>query len=365
VGKVPHGGVVAGSLVTFFERTGRSYFASAADGLDIRVESTIPHGQGVSSSAAIEVATLRALDALFASADGSRLDPVVLAHTAQRAENVVVGAPCGLMDQLTSSVAPPGTLLPIRCRPDACLAPVQLPAGVCVVGWPSGVKHDVGASPYGRARTAAFMAKRIVESLGLHLPTAEARAAAEALGGGVGVVGGARLGYLAELALGDVRRRILPHVPRSITGAAFLERFGGVEDALSVVEPEYEYAIHASLEFVAGEDARVQTAVELLRTALALEAQRETALARAGQLMLEGHAAYSSIGLGAPETDRMVEAVAALGPARGFYGARVSGGGSGGTVVVLCRADALDTLRALAARPEFRFDPLFEPRLIQ
>lgn len=54
------------------------------------------------------------------------------------------------------------------------------------------------------------------------------------------------------------------------------------------------------------------------------------------------------MGLGCPETDVMVQAVRDRGPQRGFYGARVSGGGSGGTVVVLLEAAALSELEALA-----------------
>ena len=116
---------------------------------------------GVSSSAAIEVATLRALEDL----SGLRLPGLALAHLAQKVENEFVGAPCGLMDQLTSAYGVPGALLPILCRPDLLEAPVRLPRGVVAVGWPSGVRHAVTASPYGTARTAAFMGKWIVEKI--------------------------------------------------------------------------------------------------------------------------------------------------------------------------------------------------------
>ena len=68
-----------------------------------------------------------------------------------------------------------------------------------------------------------------------------------------------------------------------------------------------------------------------------------------GALMGASHRGYSTIGLGAAETDAMVEAVRRRGPAQGFYGARVSGGGCGGTVVVLLAAAALPDLQALAA----------------
>ena len=76
-----------------------------------------------------------------------------------------------------------------------------------------------------------------------------------------------------------------------------------------------------------------------------------------GELLYASHAGYSAMGLGCPETDQMVAAVRALGPKRGFYGARVSGGGSGGTVVVLLRKAALPALRRLAAKIRFSKDP--------
>ncbi len=67
-------------------------------GLDILVKSEIPFGKGVSSSAAIEIATMKALGELFSIEFSGTELPIL----AQKAENLVVGAPCGLMDQLTS-----------------------------------------------------------------------------------------------------------------------------------------------------------------------------------------------------------------------------------------------------------------------
>ena len=59
-------------------------------------------------------------------------------------------------------------------------------------------------------------------------------------------------------------------------------------------------------------------------------------------------AGYNRMGLGSSETDAMVAAVVDLGPAHGFYGARISGGGSGGTVVVLLEETSLPRLRGAA-----------------
>lgn len=72
-----------------------------------------------------------------------------------------MGAPCGIMDQLAVSFGTAGRVLPILCRPDEPLESLPLPAGVVLLGWPSGVKHSVAGSPYGTARAAAFMGKKV------------------------------------------------------------------------------------------------------------------------------------------------------------------------------------------------------------
>ena len=214
-------------------------------------------------------------------------------------------------------------LLPILCRPDVLREPVPLPPGATVVGWPSGVKHAVVGSSYGTARTASFMGKRILE---------ESR--------------GERLAHVAELSPSVVRGVPEDVLPDWMSGEEFLARYGSVDDPHSVVVPDRNYPVRAGVEFPAGENFRCELAEKLLRGALA--GDRSGVLRAVGELMYQGHLGYSSIGLGRPETDAMVEAVRGLGPARGFYGARVSGGGCGGTVVVLLESEALPELRRLA-----------------
>lgn len=82
------------------------------DGVDLVFGGDLPFGSGVSSSAALEIATARALDALFETG----LDDVTLARLAHRAENDFVGLPCGIMDQWASAVAKPGHALLLHCR---------------------------------------------------------------------------------------------------------------------------------------------------------------------------------------------------------------------------------------------------------
>ncbi len=297
-------------------------------GLAFSIRSRVPASMGVSSSAALEVATMRALEKF----SGRKFTGTALARLAQRAENEVVGAPCGLMDQLTAAHGVRGALLPILCRPDILGEPVKLPRGVVAVGWPSGVKHEVSASPYATARAGAFMGRRLIE-----------RATRR------------KLAHATQLLPAEVRGLPLGALPNKITGRTFLARAKGVDDPLSVIEPGKTYYVRAAVSFPVEENFRAEAAVALLRGMT--PRCREATLRALGELLYESHAGYSSIGLGCPETDEMVAAVRRLGPAKGFYGARVSGGGSGGTVVVLLRRSALPDLRRLAAKIKFTAQP--------
>jgi L-arabinokinase len=308
---------VYGSLLLFC----REWQWRPRHGLRFTIRSRVPVSMGISSSAALEVATLRALEKI----SGHAFRGTDLARLAQRAENEIVGAPCGLMDQLASAYGVRGALLPILCRPDMLGPVLQLPAGVVAVGWPSGVKHEVSASPYATARAGAFMGRRLVE-IATHRPLAHA----------------------AELTPSEVRSLSWDALPESITGRVFLARAGGIDDRLSKIEPRKTYHVRAAVSFPVEENFRAQAAIALLRGKPSAES-----LEVLGEILFQSHAGYSSIGLGSPETDAMVEAIRARGPGRGFYGARVSGGGSGGTVVVLLKKSALPELRALAARMRF------------
>ena len=199
----------------------------------LSVVSDVPIAQGVSSSAALEVATARALVA------EDRVAPVDLALLCQEAENRVLGVPCGIMDQAASSAGTPGAVLPILCRPVEVGEPVDLPRGVEVVGWPSGATHDVGGAPYRHARTASFMGRRMAEA-----------------------ATGRRVRWTSELGADAVAR-----LPDEVVGAQFLERFGGVDDPLSAVEPSVTYPVRAAASFGVEEHLRTRAALDLLRPA--------------------------------------------------------------------------------------------------
>lgn len=315
-----------GSLAVFFRECG--WLCGPTQTLVLSVSSTVPFAQGVSSSASIEVATIRAMLAL----SGRTLSQLRVAHIAQNAENFVVGAPCGLMDQLASALGSPGQVLPIVCRPDACEAPVPLPPTVTVVGWPSGVKHSVAASPYLTARTATFMGKKVVEGL-LGRTTA----------------------HVSQLRPSELAT-VLKRVPEVMTGRDFVESHGGVDDSLSAVLPDTTYPVRDSVRFAVEETFRCGVALSLLKALPSIPAgspEYVDALTRIGELMVMTHRGYTEMGLGAAETDVMIDRLMAVGPERGIYGARVSGGGSGGTVAVLCERTALSLVEALGREVTF------------
>ncbi|RDI95414.1 galactokinase [Meiothermus sp. QL-1] len=116
-------------------------------GLRACVRSEVPMGGGLSSSAALEVATLRALRALYQLP----LDDVAIARLAQEAEVEYVGVRCGIMDQMAASVGRPGYGLLLDTR-DLSTRLVPLPQGYRVVVVDSGVPRRLAESGYNARR---------------------------------------------------------------------------------------------------------------------------------------------------------------------------------------------------------------------
>jgi galactokinase len=115
----------------------------------------LPVGSGLSSSAALEVATLRALRELL----GIELDDVKLARLAQRAEIEYARVNCGIMDQMASSLADRGHMLFIDARTlEHRLVPLPPDAGIIVID--CGVPRKLAASKYNERRAECEEAAR-------------------------------------------------------------------------------------------------------------------------------------------------------------------------------------------------------------
>ena len=238
---------------------------------------------------------------------GATIEPLALAALCQEAENNVVGAPCGIMDQVAVAAGVPGAVLPILCRPASIGGMVPLAAGTEVVGWPTGATHDVSGRPYRRARTAAFMGKTMVED-----------------------AAGRSWRWVSELP-----RSAVDKLPEALEGSAFLDRWENAGDVATSVDPREVYPVRAAARFGLEEHMRSTAAVAALRRG---EPRR------LGPLMTASHAGYDAMGLGHPAATAVVEAALAR---PGVYGARSGGGGCGGTVVVICERGVLDDVAVI------------------
>ncbi|MEM1444712.1 MAG: galactokinase [Planctomycetota bacterium] len=127
-------------------------------GLDCVVDSTVPAGGGLSSSASLEVAMLTLLESL----SGTKLDPVRKALIAQQAEHEFAGMPCGIMDQFISAMGKPGHALLIDCRDHSTRdVPLDDPdLAVLIIN--SKVKHELTGGEYAERREQCEAAAKTI-----------------------------------------------------------------------------------------------------------------------------------------------------------------------------------------------------------
>jgi L-arabinokinase len=303
------------------------------DGARILVDSTVPLGKGVSSSAALEVAAMNAI----CKAHGMSLEGRDLALLCQMVENLVVGAPCGVMDQMTAACGERDRLLALLCQPAELHAPVALPPGLEVWGIDSGIRHEVGGADYGAVRVGAFMGYRIIADVAGLAVTATSE-------GGVHIDDPKWCGYLANVTPSEWESTLREAVPEVMEGAAFLRRYCGITDLVTRVDPARSYAVRQPTAHPIYEHHRVGHFRALLEAGAAAEEERVLL----GELMYQSHASYSACGLGTSGTDRLV----ALARDAGAYGAKITGGGSGGVVAVLTRAGSHPVVQRVAGEYE-------------
>ncbi|RAG85280.1 galactokinase [Streptacidiphilus pinicola] len=237
-------------------------------GIDLHLDSDVPFGAGLSSSAALQCAVLLALDELL----GLGIERPRLARLAQRAENDYVGAPVGVMDQTASLCCTEGAALFLDTRD---MAQRQVPldlaaAGLVLLVVDTRVEHGHADGAYRRRREGC---ERSADLLGVK-------------------------------ALRDV------------------EAAGGRElDVLLARLPEEE--LRRLTRHVVTENARVREAVGLLDAG---------ELRSLGPVLTAGHASQrDDFAISCPQSDAAVDTALAA----GALGARQTGGGFGGCVIVL------------------------------
>jgi len=235
----------------------------ALSGLDLAIVSEVPIGSGLSSSAALEIAVMRALR----DACGLDLPDVRMALLARRAEHEFVGAPVGIMDQMACTLADEHTALFLDTRTlEYRRVPLPDTAELLVIN--SGVAHDHVAGDYRTRRAECEQAARLL---------------------------GVR--ELRDCDLSDLDR--VAQLPAPLNRRA---------------------------KHVITENARVHETVAALT---------DGNLDRVGELFRQSHASMrDDFDVSVPEIDRLV-ALASERP--DVYGARLTGGGFGGSIVALAR----------------------------
>jgi L-arabinokinase len=231
------------------------------------------------------------------------------------------------MDQLAITLGKRDHFLAIECQPDRILDKVRLPKGTAAVGINSKVQHAVIGSKYTDTRVATFMGHRIIMSLLWERGQAAERQ-------------DPMEGYVARITPKQFTEEFEGHLPSRITGRDFINRYGDTCDPATEVDAECTYHVRSCTSHPIHENARVKEFIECLKKADGTGGQKS--LVRAGQLMYESHGSYRNrCGLDCPETNLLVELTRDIGLKGGVYGAKITGGGAGGTVAVLGREDII------------------------
>ena len=321
-------GYVAGSV---FFATDAGYLP-AGQGWMLYVSSAVPVGAGVSSSAAVEVASMRAA----CGAARVEMDAITMAQLCQRVENDLLDAPCGIMDQVTCVSGVRDALLRLHCQPHTIDGTSTFRENWAVVGLDSGVKHAVSGNSYKEARVGAFMGFEILKQRG----------------------GNAFNGYLCNCDLDWYRALTsVEGLPERILGSEFLSRYGAIADTVTTVRPEISYRVRAATEHPILEDARVRSFLDCIDDA------SDEAFKMAGAHMVDAHLSYSACGLGTPETDLIVDLALEHAFSGHIAGAKITGGGSGGTVCFLTRRQYVRSLSTLLAE-QYTAKTGITPRII-
>jgi len=289
-------------------------------GANVYIKSDAPMASGVGTSAALEVAAMKAT----AFAYGIELGGVELAAACQLVETIIADSACGGVDQVTSALGEERMLVPVLCQPCVPQPLIRLPDDLrlwAVVLGPAshGVQRET-------AHAAAFMAYKLIcdwESVPVEIDEASQISR---------WTDWRWNGYLANVTPSLFRSNYERRLPESLTGDEYLRDGQTHVDPFTEVKPELRYRIRANARFVVEESQRARLFAGLMGAGSGFEEM--------GELMYQSHYGYSECGLGCEAADYLVSLVCEEGAASGLFGAKITGNGAGGVVVVLGRSDA-------------------------
>ncbi len=188
------------------------------------------------------------------------------------------------------------------------------------------MRHSVAGIEYELARAATFMGYRLLCNWENLAPRLDESGAVSRW------VDSKWNGYLANLSPSEFRQRYESCLPETLDGAGFEKTYGVHLDPHTPVRPGVAYPVRGATRYAVEENWRVHAFFSLISNAANL--QGETTPQILGELMYQSHIGYSQCGLGSEATDYVVDLVRSE-RANGLVGAKVTGGGAGGTVAVL------------------------------
>jgi L-arabinokinase len=294
-------------------------------GLNMFMDSQIPLGKGVSSSAALEVSAMKACAAAY----GLTASGVELAGWTQWVENAIAQSASGVMDQFAVIMGDENAFTPMLCQPCIPYPLVHLPQGLKIWGIDSGVRHSVAGIEYEAARAATFMGYQLICEWETLPVTRETQGVLERY------TDPRWQGYLARLTPSLFRSNYEDRLPARMLGRKFIEHHPEHFDPYTPVRSEVYYPVRSATRYAVEENQRVRLFFEILKSAVS--PVTDDTLSLLGELMYGAHTGYSDCGLGSAETDLLVNLVRAE-SRHDLFGAKITGGGAGGTVAVIGRS---------------------------
>lgn len=304
-------------------------------GVKLFMQSSVPLNKGVSSSAAIEVSVMKATAAAF----GIDMKGIELALACQWVENVIADSACGIMDQIAVVAGREGYVLPLVCQPCLPEPLIRLPDKLQIWGIDSGVSHQVSGIEYEAARAAAFMGYKIICDLE-NIPVS--------LDQSIDIdrfTDPVWNGYLANMSHSDFHEKYDSLLPEKSGKEEYLKSHHLHVDPFTPLKEGVIYNIKANTRYAVEENYRVQLFSELSKGASLHGSKRSFILM--GELMYQSHYAYTQCGLGSDATDFLVSLCKNEGVEKGIFGAKITGGGAGGTVAILAEKKSRTTIEQI------------------
>lgn len=306
-------------------------------GVAVMIHSDIPMNAGQASSTALLAAFVAAAADLLdrpldanAQAEIIRTGEAALHGSAHATEGAIIDALTCLLAGDPSAAAGPA-LLRYNAQPHQLVGAVPLPPEVKVLALDTGVRYTSANATLDELRVAGAMARRLIEviyrDLGQpHTPLH---------------------GYLANTSPLLYRQYFRTLLPKRMRAADFVRTFGPLPESLGPGDPAAFYRVRTAADHLIAEHEHAEQFLQAMEELAADNpddparpadglSERQRTLQRAGRLLLASHHSYRlRLELSCREADWLVDKLMEAGPENGIFGARITGCGGGGTVMVL------------------------------